>query len=184
MENSAGPGLAADEAIVAMGANLPLDGESPQETLARAVSEIEKEWRLTASSGLWRTPAWPDPADPPFVNACVRLTAVRQSPDDVLAWLHDLERRLGRERRRENAPRTLDLDLIDLAGRREPGPGARLPHPRAVERAFVLLPLRDVAPLWRDPVSGRSVGDLLESLPNAAFSGVERMVSLHCEKDR
>ncbi len=69
--------------------------------------------------------------------------------------LHELEGSFGRKRSEPNAPRTLDLDILDYHGRIEQGP-PQLPHPRMEGRAFVLLPLRDVAPDWRHPVSGRN----------------------------
>lgn len=90
-----------------------------------------------------------------------------------MAALHAVEAEFGRERRVPNAPRPLDLDLIDYEGRVEsPLAGPILPHPRAAERAFVLAPLLDVAPDWRDPVSGRLGRELLktaEALGNRAF---------------
>jgi 2-amino-4-hydroxy-6-hydroxymethyldihydropteridine diphosphokinase len=74
----------------------------------------------------------------------------------LLALLHRVETRFGRTRRARNEPRTLDLDLLDYDGLvRSEAP--ILPHPRLAERAFVLLPLRDVAPAWRHPVSGRTL---------------------------
>jgi 2-amino-4-hydroxy-6-hydroxymethyldihydropteridine diphosphokinase len=176
--------LAADEAIVAMGANLPSDGRAPQETLVRAIAALGEFWTVAARSGLWRTPAWPDPDDPPFVNACVRLSGVAEPSAEVLARLHAVEERFGRVRGEANAPRTLDLDLVDHGGRVAREGELRLPHPRAAQRAFVLLPLRDVAPRWREPGSEAAIGDLLARLPASAFAGIVRLVSLHCEKPR
>jgi 2-amino-4-hydroxy-6-hydroxymethyldihydropteridine diphosphokinase len=80
-----------------------------------------------------------------------------------LATLHEVEAALGRRRGAPNAARTLDLDLIDYDGRVEAGPPI-LPHPRLETRGFVLLPLAEVAPGWRHPVSGRTVGDLIATL--------------------
>jgi 2-amino-4-hydroxy-6-hydroxymethyldihydropteridine diphosphokinase len=85
-------------------------------------------------------------------------------PTALMAALHRIEDRFGRARRVRNAARTLDIDLIDYDGRVMNGP-LILPHPRLTERAFVLLPLADVAPDWRHPVTGRSVAELIASLP-------------------
>jgi len=95
------------------------------------------------------------------------------TPPELMAALHAVEAEFGRKRRGPNAPRTLDLDLIDYRGHAESPPGSPvLPHPRATARAFVLAPLLDVAPDWRDPVTGASGRDLLkiaEALGNQAF---------------
>jgi 2-amino-4-hydroxy-6-hydroxymethyldihydropteridine diphosphokinase len=89
----------------------------------------------------------------------------------LLAALHGIEARFGRTRTRPNAPRTLDLDLIDYDGRIESGP-PELPHPRAGLRAFVLLPLRNVAPQWTHPVSGQSVDGLIAAMPPSDIASV------------
>ena len=87
-------------------------------------------------------------------------------PAQLLAALHDVEVKFGRVRKVRNAPRTLDLDLIDYDGRIQEGP-PQLPHPRIAGRPFVLVPLRDVAPDWRHPHSGRTVSELIAALPTA-----------------
>jgi 2-amino-4-hydroxy-6-hydroxymethyldihydropteridine diphosphokinase len=82
----------------------------------------------------------------------------------LLQCLHAIEASFGRKREERNAPRTLDLDLIDFDGRiRDDAP--ILPHPRVAERGFVLVPLADIAPDWRHPVSGLSIRDLIDRLP-------------------
>ncbi len=87
------------------------------------------------------------------------------APEALLAELQAIERRAGRVRGAVNAARTLDLDIVDMNGLRRCAPDPVLPHPRAHLRAFVLLPLRDVAPDWIHPVLGARVGTLLEALP-------------------
>jgi 2-amino-4-hydroxy-6-hydroxymethyldihydropteridine diphosphokinase len=81
-----------------------------------------------------------------------------------LALLHQVEARIGRERRTRNEPRAVDLDILDYDGLvRADAP--MLPHPRMQARGFVLLPLRDVAPGWRHPVSGAGLAELIAALP-------------------
>ena len=80
--------------------------------------------------------------------------------------LHETETAFGRTRSVKNAPRTLDLDLIDYDGRVEEGPPV-LPHPRLSDRAFVLVPLADVAPGWRHPTLNLTVEQLIAALPLA-----------------
>lgn len=150
--------------LIAFGANQPSVLGPPAETLREALRLLDAAGvELRAMSRLYASPAWPDPSDPPFANA-VFAVETALSPAALLAVLHDVEARLGRQRRALNAPRPIDLDLVDYHGRVQDGPdGPVLPHPRAHERAFVLAPLREIAPDWRHPVSGRSVQTLLEA---------------------
>jgi 2-amino-4-hydroxy-6-hydroxymethyldihydropteridine diphosphokinase len=150
--------------LIALGANLPSPAGAPAETLKQALILLaQRSITVEKRSGFYRNAAWPDPADPPFVNAVV---SVRTSllPAELLAELHRIEAHFGRRRSEPNAPRTLDLDLIDYNGRVEPGP-PELPHARMHLRAFVLCPLAEIAPGWRHPVSGLTVTDLIAALP-------------------
>jgi 2-amino-4-hydroxy-6-hydroxymethyldihydropteridine diphosphokinase len=150
--------------LIALGANLPSKAGAPNDTLRAALTTLgARGITVEKLSGFYRTPAWPDPSDPPFVNAVVRVTT-SLSPAELLKVLHFVEDAYGRMRARRNAPRTLDLDLLDYEGRVEKGP-PELPHPRMDARPFVLIPLKDVAPDWRHPVSGRTVSELIAAAP-------------------
>jgi 2-amino-4-hydroxy-6-hydroxymethyldihydropteridine diphosphokinase len=150
--------------LIALGANLPSLAGKPADTLAAALAGFAaRSITIEKRSGFYRSAAWPDPNDPPFINA-VAVVRTPLSPPNLLAALHELESSFGRKRSEPNAPRTLDLDILDYHGRIEQGP-PQLPHPRMEGRAFVLLPLRDVAPDWRHPVSGRSVSEMICALP-------------------
>lgn len=121
---------------------------------------------IVSVSSFYASPAWPDPSDPPYVNAVARVETAK-TPIELLETLHEVEKSFGRVRTVPNAPRPLDIDLIDYDGRIEAGPPV-LPHPRLAARAFVLVPLADVAPQWKHPQSGLSVGELVAALPDAA----------------
>jgi 2-amino-4-hydroxy-6-hydroxymethyldihydropteridine diphosphokinase len=160
-----------EAALVAIGANLPRpDGTSARETCAWAVGRLGAipGMRLVAVSSWWESaPIPPDPASPPFVNG-VALLEGEATPAALLAALHAIEDAAGRARPYPNAPRVLDLDLIDLGGRVQAGPPI-LPHPRAHERAFVLRPLAEVAPGWVHPVLGQGVAALLPGVAHQAI---------------
>jgi 2-amino-4-hydroxy-6-hydroxymethyldihydropteridine diphosphokinase len=161
-------------AFVALGANLSSREGRPAETIRAALVELSHAGLLLENiSQLYETPAWPDPTNPSFVNAVTQVS-VNLSPKTLLELLHSVETKFGRERGRSNAPRTLDLDLLDYEGRVERGP-PQLPHPRMHARAFVLVPLAEIAPGWRHPVSGKSAGELLAALPTADRAAVRSL---------
>jgi len=153
---------------IALGANLPLGDHGPRDTLAKARTALgEAGMLVVAASSDWHSPAWPDPTDPPYVNAVVEIAGAG-SARHMLDTLHGIEERFGRVRTERNAPRPLDLDLIDWRGERiDDAAGMVVPHPRAWQRAFVLLPLAEIAPDWHDPVSKRSIATLIDALPLA-----------------
>jgi 2-amino-4-hydroxy-6-hydroxymethyldihydropteridine diphosphokinase len=152
--------------LMALGGNLASRAGTPAQTLDAALREIGKHGAtIAAVSAYYITPAWPDPSDPVFLNAVAQIETVLP-PAALLHLLHETETAFGRIRSTRNAPRTLDLDLIDYDGKIEEGPPV-LPHPRLAERGFVLVPLADVAPHWRHPATGRAVQDLIAALPVA-----------------
>jgi 2-amino-4-hydroxy-6-hydroxymethyldihydropteridine diphosphokinase len=161
--------------LIALGANLASSVGSPAQTIAAAIEALSlSNVKITGKSRFYRTPAWPDPREPSFVNAVISAET-SLSPEAVMKVLHEIETSHGRTRSVKNAPRTLDLDLIDFNGRVEDG-RPTLPHPRVSERAFVLIPLADVAPHWRHPVSGKTVEQLIAALPEQERAAVRPLL--------
>jgi 2-amino-4-hydroxy-6-hydroxymethyldihydropteridine diphosphokinase len=156
-------------ALIALGANLSgLRGESPLETCRWAAAALDSlpGLRLRALSRWYRTiPVASVPGAPVFVNGVARLEGLVGDPVALLAALHLIEDRAGRQRPFPNAPRRLDLDLIAIDGLVRDSPDPILPHPRAHLRRFVLQPLADVAPDWVHPVLRCGVAALLAALP-------------------
>ncbi|SMF18298.1 2-amino-4-hydroxy-6-hydroxymethyldihydropteridinediphosphokinase [Tistlia consotensis] len=152
---------------VALGANLPHPTLGPpRAVLERALEELGARGVAIRRRSRWyRSAPVPPSGQPWFVNGVAEVASGLE-PGALLTLLHDLEAGLGRVRSVPNAARIVDLDLIDWRGRvAAPGDWPLLPHPRLQERAFVLLPLQELAPDWRHPVSGTAIADLVAALP-------------------
>lgn len=146
------------KAFVALGSNL----DDPAAQVARALTALDAlpQTRLLRASRLYRTPPWGLGEQPWFVNAAAELDT-GLAPQALLQALLALESRVGRERGGPRwGPRRIDLDLLLYDDRAIDEPGLHLPHPRLAERAFVLLPLADIAPDLALP-DGRRLVDLL-----------------------
>jgi len=152
--------------IVAVGANLPgEDGQPPLAACLKAVQALGdiEGLQVVAVSRWYLSAPQPVSDQPPYVNGVVRLTG-HADPAALLARLHDIEAMAGRVRTVPNAARPLDLDLIDCNAIVCKAAHLILPHPRAHERAFVLLPLAEVAPGWVHPRLGLTVEQLVSQV--------------------
>jgi 2-amino-4-hydroxy-6-hydroxymethyldihydropteridine diphosphokinase len=155
-------------AYVALGANL----NDPQTTVRLAFAELAQlpQSRLRASSSLYRTAPVGFAGQPDFINAVAEIATERDA-DDLLEALFAIERHFGRIRAEKNGPRTLDLDLLLYDDRVCDTPHLHLPHPRLHLRAFVVVPLAEIAPTVRIP--GR--GSLAAWLPAVANQQITRL---------
>ena len=176
--------------LVALGANLPFEGHAASVTLSLAVKSMaDIGLSNPLVSRLFTTPCFPAGAGPDYVNAAALLQVAPQlEAKDILEKLHSIEARFGRQRNSRWGMRTLDLDLLALDDVVLPDHGTHalwrnldplqqtketpdqliLPHPRMQDRAFVLVPLTDVAPNWRHPLLQQTVAEMLAALPAAS----------------
>jgi 2-amino-4-hydroxy-6-hydroxymethyldihydropteridine diphosphokinase len=149
-------------ALVALGSNI---GDRDR-TLEWAAGRIRAACAAAGSfkaSHLYETPPWGGVPQADYLNAVVLFeTAIEARP--LLDLLLGIEREAGRERGERWGPRSLDLDLLDLGGLVVDQPGLVLPHPGIAERPFVLVPLCELSPAWRHPLTGRTAAEMLRAL--------------------
>jgi 2-amino-4-hydroxy-6-hydroxymethyldihydropteridine diphosphokinase len=152
-------------AYIGLGANIPGPAGTPEATLAVTVDRLAQIGRLVACSSLYSTEPVGLVDQPRFLNAVIAIET-ELAPRELIESLLNLEIEFGRDRSDgvRNGPRTLDLDIL-LYGDFVLGEhNLVVPHPRLAERAFVLVPLREIAPELRDPRTGATVSQLLEKL--------------------
>ena len=179
-------------AAIALGGNSTSPAGDPAKTIAAALADIARDiGPIVAVSRFFRTPAHPPGSGPDVVNAAV-VAATTLEPAETLDVLHRIEARFGRVRQVRWGARTLDLDLLSMgervlpdaatlrqwmdlpaADQRDRAPDRLiLPHPRLQDRAFVLIPLAEIAPGWRHPLTGRTVAEMAAALPEADKSAI------------
>lgn len=180
--------------LIALGSNVTSCFGPPVQTLLKALDKLKIEsFQFSTQSGFFSTPSFPPGSGPDFVNAAA-IYVTSFSPAEVLAHLHGVENQFGRDRKTRWAPRTLDLDLlfygdavlpdaatvqrwIDLPPDRqthEAPPEMLVPHPRIQDRSFVLVPLAEIAPDFRHPLTGRTVKQMLSDLPAEDKAQIQR----------
>jgi 2-amino-4-hydroxy-6-hydroxymethyldihydropteridine diphosphokinase len=180
--------------LIAVGSNLPSQAGSVSASVTVALELLagENSVELIAQSRLFQTPAYPAGSGPDFVNGAVTVVT-SLAPRQLLACLHEIEAKLGRTRTNRWEARVLDLDLLACGDIVLPDratldrwislPQADqatatpdqliLPHPRLQDRAFVLVPLADIAPDWRHPILDKTVREMLHTLPASALDGIK-----------
>lgn len=171
--------------LIALGSNVTSQFGPPESTISAALKALENRGALIrAVSRYFSTPAFPEGNGPDFINAAADLDAP-WDPATALSQLHEVEAEFGRQRDVRWGARTLDLDLIAMDDLVCPDPHTHkiwrempldqqmrmtpteliLPHPRMQDRAFVLVPLCDIAPDWQHPAHGASVQQMCDALP-------------------
>jgi len=133
--------------------------------------DTDRDTRVVAVSSLYRTPPWGKLDQPDFLNAAAEISTVL-APRALLDLCLDAERRLKRVREERWGPRLIDIDILVFGDRIIHETGLEVPHPRMLERAFVLAPLAEIAPGLA--VGGRSVSERLGAVD---ISGIERLSS-------
>jgi 2-amino-4-hydroxy-6-hydroxymethyldihydropteridine diphosphokinase len=178
--------------VLALGGNAAGTWGRPRETLVRVCRELEASGlRILAASRLYETQPVGGGWQPPFLNA-VLVARASMAPAQLLRLTKCIERRAGRKAAPPLSARPADIDVLDFGGRRLNWGASRrergrliLPHPLLHTRAFVLVPLAEVAPHWLHPVIGVQARTMLERLSSKVRSGVRQALDfpVHaCEK--
>ena len=169
-------------AYIGLGANLPSHAGPPQATLAAAVTRLASLGHITARSALYSTAPVGYADQPRFVNAAVALETDLQ-PRQLLDALLALERSFGRDRTNAtpDGPRTLDLDILLYGDLVISEPSLEIPHPRLAQRAFVLIPLNEIAPAAIDPRSGTPIAQLLHQFSSTSGNAADAVIKLQNE---
>lgn len=164
---------------IGMGGNLGSSAGPPESTLAAAALRLESLGHVVRRSSLYSTEPVGYSAQPRFVNAVVALETELE-PHTLLEGLLAIELEFGRDRSAGvvNGPRTLDLDILLFGDVVLSEPGLEIPHPRMAERAFVVVPLNEIAPPNLDAGCGRTVSQLLESLFPEPGSKIDAVVKV------
>lgn len=151
--------------LIGIGANLPSINGSPLENCVAALNILGNMTISVICQSCWyKSAPVPLSTQPWFVNG-VAVIDSELDPAALLEALHEVENSFGRVRSGPAAPRTLDLDLLDYRGLLRDGSAPpELPHPRLADRAFVLLPLAEIAPEWVHPRSGKTIASLIDAL--------------------
>lgn len=152
--------------ILGLGANLDSMFGAPEETIRHCVEILpEHGIKVIAFSSIWKTAPVPV-SDQPWYKNAVCMVETNLMPSDLLQVIKGIEHEFGRVRTVQNAPRVIDLDILCYNNLEIADDNLQLPHPRMHERAFVLYPLREVAPNWMHPVSALHIDALINDLPS------------------
>ena len=151
--------------LIGLGANLPSYYGSPEETLKVTQQILERAGiHIARASQIWTSAPVPLSDQPWYRNAVIQVET-EMSAEKLFQSLQNVEQALGRERWERNAARVIDLDLLAYNNQMIAQSHLHVPHPRLHERAFVLYPLWEIAPLWKHPALGKTVSEMIANLP-------------------
>ena len=176
-------------------------GSNSSDNLAESLGIVERaieillsnSIKLSNKSQIYQTPAFPNGSGPDFIN-CVLAAESELSPEELLSEFHAIEAELGRVRGNRWEQRVIDIDLLSYEDLVKPNEDAvkgwiemalsdqmertperlLLPHPRIQDRAFVLVPMRDVAPDWVHPILGKTTTEMCDALPDDAVNEIRK----------
>ncbi len=145
--------------FLALGSNIGVRDEHLRKGLALLAGQLE----IKEASSVYETEPWGYTEQPPFLNmVCKALTAM--APVELLAFCQQVERRIGRTPTFRYGPRVLDVDILAYGDQVIDTPALRVPHDNLADRAFVLVPLAEIATTWEHPESGKTARQMMEQV--------------------
>ncbi len=158
-----------ETALIGLGGNLG----DPVKSIRQALEMIDRheDCRVEAVSSFWRTPPWGKTDQPDFLNACARVST-RLEPRAFLALCLQTEQVLKRVRKERWGPRSIDIDVLFFGDKNIAEDGLVIPHPRIAERAFVLVPLAEIAP--DQILNGKTISERAQEISREGISLEQR----------
>ncbi|MDD4159832.1 MAG: 2-amino-4-hydroxy-6-hydroxymethyldihydropteridine diphosphokinase [Synergistaceae bacterium] len=133
--------------------------------LGKALSELERSgFCIIEKSKIWETSPWGITDQPRFLNMCI-CAETAMPPEEMIKTVKNIEKILGRSKSIKWGPREIDIDIIAIEGLVIKTSDLSVPHRYMHERTFVLIPLKEIAPLFRHPVTGKTLDEMISALP-------------------
>jgi len=156
--------------FLGIGSNLGNKKKNIEQAKSRLI--LNNIW-IEKSSNYYESLSWPNPKNPKFLNIVIKIKT-NFSPESLLYICKKIEVALGRKKRKKNAPRECDIDIIDFNNQKS-NSDIILPHPRMNKRNFVLFPLYELEKAWRHPISGQPIKKLILSLSNRDIRSIKQI---------
>ena len=154
--------------LLSLGSNLPSKFGDSKNTILKCYEFFNNnDIKILKKSSFYETFAIPNKSDPKFVNSVISVET-RFSPEELIKYILKVEEKFDRKREQINAPRTCDIDIVDINSEIinifNKNISLEIPHPRLEQRSFVLYPIREIDKNWKSPLSGKYIDQLIENL--------------------